>query len=230
MHKLRAAGLVNSRALPLPQRFAGSATKGKSLCIDLVHWLCIEKNQNQCTQKRRILKWQHSQKKVQTEAQNEVQNEVQNDTEQQLKSFHIEQRLKGDYFVGWNDDELKAVDCEDIRLIGEIFKARLENNGIKAKEFYIVCHDGDVKQLYYEGHEDTPTIVCKRDHIHLYGRLNKRVRLSQLANIIGLRKSQIEIPKHGGAGGYFRENTLTYLLCSYRRVRFGQISHRQEIY
>jgi hypothetical protein len=143
---------------------------------------------------------------------NETAKPAENDKETQFHLFHIEQDVKSEHFIGWNDDEKKAVDCGDIQLIGEIFKARLESNGIKVSEFYIVCHDGDVKQLYYEGHEDTPTIVCKRDHIHLYGRLNKRVRLSQFANIMGLRKSQVEIPKQGGEKGHFRENSLSYLI------------------
>lgn len=126
-----------------------------------------------------------------------------------LTACMITQQLQPEFW-NWTEDERRAIEQADTKRIGEILLSRLENNGCKVENCYIILHDKDyIKESDKDG---SPLIVMKEPHIHAVVKFvdNKQPaqRLDNIAKAIGLRMEQVEKPKRGKYG---YDNLISYL-------------------
>lgn len=94
----------------------------------------------------------------------------------------------------WDGNELAALG--DCKVTAEVIKARLESNGLKIKEMYIIEHNGA---------DETPT------HFHILVKFEPThgATLQEIAEYIGVLPNIIEKPK---PGGHSYDNMLAYLI------------------
>lgn len=126
-----------------------------------------------------------------------------------LSGFFLTQYLDSEYW-DWTDDEKKSLG--DLKSMLEIILDRLNNEGApfdtEVVEILGIFHDKDVQRIWDEKVQDY-VLDAKLNHIHVYVRLNKRMRLLSIADAIGVAPQYIEAPKKGRYG---TSNILAYLI------------------
>ena len=118
--------------------------------------------------------------------------------------------LASDYnpaHYNWPEKELSALG--DCKAIAEVAKKRLEANGAKVKEMYVIEHKGEKKtdsksEEHHHGTDETQI------HFHLLTRLEPShgATLEEIAEYIGVPPEVIEKPR---PGRYSYPNSLSYL-------------------
>ena len=107
----------------------------------------------------------------------------------------------------WTENELAALG--DCKATAEVVKRRLEDNGTKVKEMYVIEHRGEKKanSKPKEYHNSTDTT---KPHYHILVRFEPShgATLEEIAEYIGVPPEVIEKPK---PGRYSYDNMLAYL-------------------
>lgn len=91
----------------------------------------------------------------------------------------------------WSEEECKALG--DCKATAEVFKNRLETNGLKVCEIHIIEHNSEKDYLHY----------------HALIKLDNGATLEAVAKYLGVNSSQITKPQ---AGRYAYSNALGYLI------------------
>lgn len=118
------------------------------------------------------------------------------------------QQLNVDYW-DWSDDELKAVENEDLSEMCSIIRGRLENIGLVIAEMYAIIHDKDSQEQWSEIYKRYE-IVTKAKHVHILVKFEEpKAKLEDIAAAVGLSPEFVEKPKRGK---YAYNNMLAYLI------------------
>lgn len=129
--------------------------------------------------------------------------------EADLSCCSIAQALQPEYWE-WTEDELKAVESNDIAVITAVIKERLENGGCEIAEMYAIIHDKDTRTKWDESVSQY-VVEDKADHIHCVVKFvkDKGATLTAIATMVGLEPQFIE---KAGKGKYGYDNLLAYLI------------------
>lgn len=125
------------------------------------------------------------------------------------------------HYYNWTEKELSTLG-NGCKAIAEVIKKRLENNGTKVKEMYVIEHskiEKNANSKSEEHHNDTDE--TKR-HYHLLVKFEDKqgATLKEIAEYIGVPPEVIEKPK---PGGHSYHNMLAYLthIKYEKKVQYG---------
>lgn len=131
-----------------------------------------------------------------------------------LTACQITQQFDPKYFIGWTDDEKKAVKDKDIQQIASIFVKRAYDKGYAVEECHIIDHNKDQQEVW----DDTVNryvIEMKVEHFHLlmkFVKVNGKIlsgTLPELSVAFGIEPQYIEKPERGR---FAYDNMLAYLI------------------
>lgn len=142
-------------------------------------------------------------------------------TEADLTAFMLVSDYGPAHYYNWTEKELSALG-NGCKAIAEVIKKRLENNGTKVKEMYVVEHskiEKNANSKSEEHHNDTDE--TKR-HYHLLVKFEDEqgATLKEIAEYIGVPPEVIEKPK---PGGHSYHNMLAYLthIKYEKKIQYG---------
>jgi len=134
---------------------------------------------------------------------------VSEEKEMRLQAFFLTQYLEPEFW-DWSEDEKKTL--SDLPSFLEILRNKLNQSGsekgLAVVEILGIIHDKDVQSVWSEK-IDNYVLEPKKSHVHVFVKLNKRVRMNALSKIIGVAPQYIEAPKKGRYG---TENIIAYLI------------------
>ena len=134
--------------------------------------------------------------------------------EADLTACMIVQQLDKEFFTGWTDEELKAIEDADPIAIGTIIFNKLSAQGMIIEEMHTIIHDKDVREVW-DNSVNNYVIEQKAKHFHCLARFWKDKdgklhggTIDKIANAVGLDVQYIEKPRKGK---YAYDNMLAYL-------------------
>lgn len=129
--------------------------------------------------------------------------------ENDLTACMITQALQAEYWK-WSDDELKAIESNDVKIITDIIVKKLESAGMVVAEARGIIHDSDTV-MEWDELAMQEVISYKSHHIHVVVKFEKGKGgiLSKIATAVGLEPQFVEKP---GKGRYAYDNMLSYLI------------------
>ena len=135
--------------------------------------------------------------------------------EAELTACMIVQQLDKEFFTGWTDEELKAIEDADPIAISNVLNSKLHANNMQIEEIHIIIHDQDVREVW-DNIANNYVIEQKPPHFHALIRFWKDETgklwggtIDKIANSVGLETQYIEKPRKGK---YAYDNMLAYLI------------------
>lgn len=134
--------------------------------------------------------------------------------EADLQLCGITQQFQKEYFTGWEDDELKAIENHDLKAVIDIITKKLLANNMIPLAIYGIVHDKDYRDSW-------DNVTCeyvtelKPIHFHLVikfatfeGKLYSGT-LDKIASAVGVEPAYVERAKKGK---FAYDNMLAYLI------------------
>lgn len=136
-------------------------------------------------------------------------------TEAELTACMIVQQLDKNFFTGWSDEELKAIEDEDPIALNNVLLEKLNVHNMVVEEIHTIIHKSDVRDVW---NTTINNYVVEQKPVHFHslirffkdgtGKLYGGT-IDKIANVIGLEPQYIEKP-HKGKFAY--DNMLAYLI------------------
>lgn len=136
-------------------------------------------------------------------------------TEATLTACMVVQQLEDNYFMGWTDEELQAINNADPQAICSVFAKRLMDANMIPYEMHCIIHNKDVREVW-DSTLNNYVIEQKPPHFHCVIKFLKTDdgilhsgTVIQIACALGLHAEYVEKPKRGK---YAYDNMLSYLI------------------
>lgn len=134
--------------------------------------------------------------------------------ENDLTACMIVQQLDKDFYTGWTDEELKAIEDADPIAISNVLFKKLHAHNMAIEEIHTIIHDKDVREVW-DNVANNYVVEQKPVHFHSLIRFWKDETgklwggtIDKIANAVGLETQYVEKPKKGK---YAYDNMLAYL-------------------